>query len=45
MSIVVEQLVMKDTGERWGSPYLLEQLKINLANTSADFVIVCSKVN
>ncbi|EJT8158176.1 hypothetical protein N2S67_000627 [Listeria monocytogenes] len=43
MSIVVEQLVMKDTGERWGSPYLLEQLKKNIATTTADFVIVCSK--
>ncbi|MBF2588051.1 hypothetical protein IA933_03975 [Listeria marthii] len=43
MSIVVEQLVIKDTGERWGSPYLLEQIKSNVATTKADFVMVCSE--
>lgn len=43
MSIVVEQLVIRDTGERWGSPYLLEQLKNDVFTTNADFIIICSK--
>ncbi|MEE9728595.1 hypothetical protein VL806_14680 [Listeria seeligeri] len=45
MSLVIEQLVIKDTETRWGSSYLCEQIENTTMNTSADFLIVCSESN
>ncbi|MBC1489259.1 hypothetical protein HCJ52_13070 [Listeria sp. FSL L7-1485] len=45
MNLVIEKLVIEDSGSRWGSPYLCEQIKNKVMNTSADFLIVCSEFN
>ncbi|MBC1533447.1 hypothetical protein HB885_08865 [Listeria seeligeri] len=45
MSLVIEQLVIKDEETRWGSPYLCEQVKKAVMNTTADFLVVCSESN
>ncbi|HBM3583515.1 TPA: hypothetical protein LWH17_001801 [Listeria innocua] len=43
MSIVIEQLVVKESSGKWGSPHLLEQIKNNISMSNADFLIICSK--